>query len=103
VSLVRHQRRRYELDSLREIVNINPPSFNGERERGDDVEAWLLGIRKHFQLHNYSSNLEARIATYHLHGKVVMWWDQLKKFENINESRITWRQFKKYFQKENLS
>jgi hypothetical protein len=43
------------------------------------------------------------ISTYHLHGKVSMWWDQLKKVENVNESRITWKQFKKYFQKEYLS
>jgi hypothetical protein len=32
-----------------------------------------------------------------------MWWDQLKKVEHVNESRITWKQFKKYFQKEYLS
>jgi hypothetical protein len=54
-------------------------------------------------LHNYSSNPEARIATYHLHGKDAMWWDQLKQVEHVNESRITWKYFKKYFQKEYLS
>jgi hypothetical protein len=54
-------------------------------------------------LHNYTSNLEARIATYDLHGKNAMWWDQLKQVEHINESMITWKQFKKYFQKEYLS
>jgi hypothetical protein len=48
-----------------------------------------LGINKYFQLHNYSSNLEARISTYHLHGKVVVWWDQLKQVEHINENMIT--------------
>jgi hypothetical protein len=32
-----------------------------------------------------------------------MWWDQLKQVEHINENRITWKQFKKYFQKEYLS
>ena len=31
-----------------------------------------------------------------------MWWDQLKQVEHINENRITWKQFKKYFQKEYL-
>jgi hypothetical protein len=104
VSHVRHQRRRHELDSLQgELRKLKPPSFDGEREREDDVEAWFLGIRKYFQLHNYSSNLEARISTYHLHGKVAMWWDQLKQVEHINESRITWKQFKRYFQKEYLS
>ena len=51
-------------------------------------------------MHKYSSNLEARIATYHLDGKAAMWWDQLKQVEHINESRITWKQFEKYFQKE---
>jgi hypothetical protein len=74
-----------------ELRKINPPSFDGEREREDDVEVWLLGIGKYFQLHNYLSNLEAKIATSHLHGKTVMWWDQLKQFEHINESEITWK------------
>jgi hypothetical protein len=44
-----------------------------------------------FQFHKYSSNLEAMIATYHLHGKVAMWWDQLKQVEHIHENRITWK------------
>jgi hypothetical protein len=82
---------------------IKPPSFDGEREKEDDVETWFLGLRIYFQLHNYSSNLEAKIATYHLHGKDTMWWDHLKKVEHINDNRITWKQFKKYFQKECLS
>jgi hypothetical protein len=104
VSLVKHQRRKQEVDSLQgELRKLKPPSFGGEREREDDVEAWLLGLKRYFQLHNYSSNLEARISTYHLHGKAAMWWDQLKQVEHVNESRITWKQFKKYFQKEYLS
>jgi hypothetical protein len=85
------------------LRNLKPPSFDGEREREDDVEAWLLRLMRYFQLHNYSSNLEAKISTYHLHGKVSMWWDQLKQVEHINENRITWKQFKKNFQKEYLS
>jgi hypothetical protein len=79
VSPIRHQRRRHELDSLQgDLRNIKPPYFDGEREREYDVEAWFLGLMRYFQLHNYSSNLEAIISTCHLHGKVVMWWDQLK-------------------------
>jgi hypothetical protein len=101
---VRNQIRRHELDSFQgELRKLKPPSFDGKRERKDDVEAWLLGLGRYFQLHNYSSNLEARIATYHLHGKVTTWWDQLKQVEHINESRITWKQFNKYFHKEYLS
>jgi hypothetical protein len=98
VSPVKHQRRRHELDSLQgELRKLKPPSFDGEIEWEDDVEAWFLGIGRYFQLHNYLSNLESRIATYHLHGKASMWWDQLKRFEHM--SRITSKKFKKYFQK----
>jgi hypothetical protein len=104
VSHVRHQRRKQEVNSLQgELRKLKPPSFGSEREREDDVEAWLLWLRGYFQLHNYSSNLEAKIATYHLHAKVAMWWDQLKQVEHVNEIRITWKQFKNYFQKEYLS
>jgi hypothetical protein len=40
VSLIRHQRRRYELDNLQgEIRKLKPPSFDGERERENDVES----------------------------------------------------------------
>jgi hypothetical protein len=76
VSPVSHQRKRHELDNFQgEMRNLKPPSFDGEREREDDVEAWFLGLMRYFQLHNYSSNLEARISTYHLHGKTDMWWN----------------------------
>jgi hypothetical protein len=84
------------------LRKLKSPSFDGEREREDNAEAWLLGLRRYFQLHNYSSNIEAIISTYHLHGKVAMWWDQLKQVELINENMITWKQFEKYFQKEYL-
>jgi hypothetical protein len=58
---------------------------------------------KIFSIAYYSSNLEAIIATYYLHGKETMWRDQLKQVEHVNENRITWKQFKKCFQKEYLS
>jgi hypothetical protein len=68
VSPIRQQRRKQEVDGLQgELRKPKPPSFEGEREREDDVKAWFLGLRRYFQLHNYSFNLEARIDTYHLH------------------------------------
>lgn len=104
VSHVRHQIRIHELNNLQEYLRkLKPPSFDGEREREDDVEAWFLGLGRYFQLHNYSSNLESIISTYHLHGKATIWWDQIKQVEHINERRITWKTFKKYFQKEYIS
>jgi hypothetical protein len=64
MSTIRHQRRKQEIYSLKgDLRKLKPPSFDGERERENDVEAWFLGLRRYLQLHNYSSNLEARIAT----------------------------------------
>jgi hypothetical protein len=97
MSPVKCQRRKQEVYCLKgELRKLNTPSFEGEREREYDFEAWFLGLGIYFQLHNYSSNLEARISTYHLHRKAAIWWDQLKQVENVNESRITWKQFKEF-------
>jgi hypothetical protein len=86
-----------------ELRKIKPPSFDGENKKGEDAEAWLLGMRKYFQLHDYSSNVEARIAAYHLQGKASMWWDRLKQVKHLDEKIISWKQFKKYFQQQYLS
>ena len=34
--------------------------FNGEVEKGEEVEAWLSGMKKYFQVYNYSDRLKAR-------------------------------------------
>jgi hypothetical protein len=74
VFLVRKQRKRHEADILQgEIRKINPPTFNGEHKKGEESEAWLLEMKKYFQLHDYPSRLESRTSTYHLQGKISMW------------------------------
>jgi hypothetical protein len=60
-------------------------------------------MRKYFQLHDYSSNAKAIISIFHLQGKTSMWWVQLKLVKHIDEKRISWREFKKYFKKKYLS
>jgi len=30
-----------------------PPTFDGEVNKSQDVEAWLLGLKKFFRLHGY--------------------------------------------------
>jgi hypothetical protein len=60
-------------------------------------------MNKYFLLHDYPSRVEARITTYHLQGKTTMWWDQLNQAKNLNEKRISWRQFKGYLQEKYLS
>jgi hypothetical protein len=65
------------VDELKgEMNKIKPPTFDGEHKE-EDVETWLLGMRKYFQLQNYSSHAEGRIAMYQLKGKASVWWDQL--------------------------
>jgi hypothetical protein len=68
--------RRSGMDELKgEMNKIKPPMFNGEHKE-EDAETWLLGMRKYFQLQNYSSHAEGRIVMYQLKGKESMWWDQ---------------------------
>jgi hypothetical protein len=70
--------RRSGMDELKgEMNKIKPPTFDGEHKKEEDAETWLLGMRKYFQLQNYSSQAEGRIVMYQLKGKASMWWDQL--------------------------
>jgi hypothetical protein len=70
---------------------IKPPTFDGEHKKDEDAETWLLGMRKYFQLHNYSSHAEGRISIYQLKGKASMWWDHLVQVQHIKEKNVTWR------------
>jgi hypothetical protein len=68
--------RGFGMDELKgEMNNIKPPTFDGEHKKEEDVETWLLGMRKYFQLQNYSSHAEGRIVMYQLKEKASMWWD----------------------------
>jgi hypothetical protein len=82
---------------------IKPPNFDGERKKDEDVETFLQNMRKYFQLHNYSSLEEGRIAIYQLKEKKSMWSDQYVKVQHIDEKKVTWREFKRYFQRKYLT
>jgi hypothetical protein len=70
--------KRFRVDELRgEMNKIKPPTFDGEHKKDEEAKTWLLGMRKYFQLHNYSSHEEGIITIYQLKGKASMWWDQL--------------------------
>jgi CRISPR-associated protein Cas8b1/Cst1 subtype I-B len=104
MSLFIHEKRRHGLNSMQgELRKIKAPSFDGENKTGEDSEAWLLGMRKYFLLHDYSSKVEAIISPYHIQGKEYMWWDRLKRVKNLGEKIIFWKKFKKYFQNQYLS
>jgi hypothetical protein len=96
--------RRSGVDELKgEMNKIKPPTFDGEHQKEEYVETWLLGMRKYFQLQNYSSHAEGRIVMYQLKGKSSMWWDQLVQVQHIREKDITWKEFKRYFEKKYLT
>jgi hypothetical protein len=66
------------VDELKgEINNIKPPMFDAEQKKEEGAETWFLGMRKYFQIQNYSCHAEGRIAMYQLKGKESMWWDHL--------------------------
>jgi hypothetical protein len=73
---------------------IKPPTFDDEHKKYEYAETWLFGMRRYFQLHNYSSQTEEIISIYELKGKASMWWDQLVKVHH-NDEKITWRKLKK--------
>jgi hypothetical protein len=88
------------VDELKgEMNKIKPPTFDGEHNKEEDVETWLLGMRKYFHLQNYSSHAEGRSVMYQLEGKTSMWWDKLVQVQYIREKDITWKEFKMYFEK----
>jgi hypothetical protein len=39
-----------------EMNKIKPPTFDGEHKKEEDAETWLLGMKKYFQLQNYSAH-----------------------------------------------
>jgi hypothetical protein len=47
---------------IEEFKNKNPSTFDGEINKGEEFEVWLLGLRKYFQVHiNYLENKKAKI------------------------------------------
>ena len=73
--------------------------FNGEIEKGEEVESWLYGMKNYFQIYNYSEELKAKMAIYNLTGKAYLWCKDINKFKGIKEKYVTWKTFKKHFKR----
>ena len=67
--------------------------FNGEIEKGEEVEASLSGMKKYFQIYNYLDELKDKMAIYNMIGKIDIWWQDIKKVKGINETCVTWKTF----------
>jgi hypothetical protein len=86
-----------------EFRKAKPPSFDGEIKKGEEAEAWLLGLKKYFRVHDFSENMKARVATFNLNGKASIWWEDLKNMKGVREEDLSWERFEKYFRKKYLS
>ena len=71
--------------------------FSGEVEKGEEAEAWLFGMKKYFQIYNYSDELKAKMAIYNLTRKEDIWWKDIKKVKGKKERHVTWKTFKNLF------
>jgi hypothetical protein len=79
-------RKRKQVDHLEgEFKKIKSSTFNGESRMGEEVEAWLVDIKKYFHIYNYSSNMKVKMAIYNLKGKASIWCQDLKLAKGLKE------------------
>ena len=65
----KRKRRRHHRDRSRdEFKKAKPPTFDGEIKTGQEAEAWLLGIKKYFQVQDYSGNMKDIVSIFNLNG-----------------------------------
>ena len=78
---------------------MKPPIFDGDLKKLEDAEAWILGMKKFFELHNYTDNMKARVAILSPRGKVDIWWEDVKRVRDIRTKDLSWHEFKRLFRK----
>jgi len=47
--------------------------------------------------------MKERVAIFNLNGRASIWWEHLRKVKKINDRKIVWKQFNKYFKQKYLS
>ena len=77
---------------------IRDPTYEGEMNTREKVEEWFLGMRKYFQVHNYSNERKSRLAIYNLNGKSARWWRDLEHTKKDEVNEIPWSNFHRIFQ-----
>ena len=86
-----------------EFKKENPSTLDVEVKKSKDPEAWLLGMKNFFRLHDYSENMKTTLATFILKSKEKIWWEDGKNVRGIREECLTWNEFEWLFKKEYLS
>ena len=55
-------------------------------------------MSKYFHVHNYSSEMKARLSIYNLNVKETRWWTDLKHTKKDELREIHWDNFRNHFQ-----
>ena len=88
----KNQRMRcYQNHSGDEFKKAMASNFNGEIKTGQEAKPWLLGMRKYFQVQDYSRNMKARVAIFNLTGRASIWSEHFRQVKKINERKIVWK------------
>jgi len=67
-------------------------------KKPEDGEAWLVGMKNLFELHEYKENMKVVIAILNLKGKVDIWWEDVKCVRVSKIEELSWHEFKGLFQ-----
>lgn len=81
---------------------MKPPTFNGDLKKIRDAEAWILGMNKLFELHEYVDNVNGGVAIFSLKGKSYILWEDVKWDRDIRTSDLSWWEYKRFFRKKNV-
>ena len=93
-SLSPRRKKQRSNDSLQGgFQKIRSLTYEGEVNTKENAKEWLLGMSKYFQVHNYSSEMKARLAIYNLNGKIARWWRDLKHTNKDELREICWDTF----------
>ena len=68
-----------------------PPNLDGYAKKSEDAEAWILGMNKFFELHEYTDNMKAIIVIFNLKVKTNIWWEDVKWVKGIRIDDLSWR------------
>jgi len=55
-----------------DLKKEKPPTFDGDVKNLEEAGAWILGMNKFFELHEYTDNMKCIIVIFSLKGKTNM-------------------------------
>ena len=66
-----------------EFKKAKPPTFDGDVKKMEDAEAWILGMKNLFEIHEHADNMKEKIVIFILKGKIEIWWEDVKWVRDI--------------------